>query len=198
MLAACPAVAGTIPVPADASVGLTAEPTVGLMSGQPITFTMSATNHGPQPIGTLGMLSSRFTNELDISSASSDCQGLALMIVDGKDFFYYSYYWSATYEAPIAVGETRTCHLTLPLGAGAPAAWTFGFEIPNLFVDLDPSNNSAFVTLHRGVVQPKVVPALSPLLLSLLAGLLALTGGVAQWLRRSRVLPRFHRRFAKV
>lgn len=184
MLAAYPAVAGTVPVPADGSVGLTAEPTVGLMLGQPITFTMSATNHGPQPIESLGMLSSRFTDELDFSGASSDCQGLVLMVGDGKDFVDYAYYWSATFGVPIAVGETRTCHLTLTVGAGAPATWTFGFEIPSIFVDLDPTNNSAFVTLRRGVVQPTVVPTLSPLLLSLLAGLLALAGGVAQRLRR--------------
>ena len=41
--------AGTISLPADVSFSLTAEPASNLHSGQRIAFTLSATNHGPEP-----------------------------------------------------------------------------------------------------------------------------------------------------
>src|SRR5690348_9661318 len=103
--------AGTIPVPADISVALTAEPSSDLLSGQRITFTLAVTNHGPDPAAPVSLGSSAIYDELDVLSATSDCANLALAVVDTSDGFYYAYDWFPTDESPLAVGETRSCHI---------------------------------------------------------------------------------------
>jgi hypothetical protein len=86
----------------------------------------------------------------------------------------------------LEVGETRSCHLTLPLSPNAPAVWNFGFEIPNFFVDIDPTNNSASVTLRRALEPARPIPALSTAILALLACLIAIAGVIAVVRARER------------
>ncbi len=168
--------AGPIILPSDVSVALTAEPSVNLQSGQRITFTISVTNHGPQPVDQLAVRSSAIYDELDVFTASSsDCEGdIILAVVDLQDSFYYLYtYYAAFQESPLAVGETRICHLNLEYTQWAPAVFPVTFAMRS-YTDLDPSNNSATVTLRRAV-DVKPVPALSPTWLGLLMILLMAT-----------------------
>ncbi len=171
-----PALAGSFVVPADISVSVSADQDTALVTGQPITFTISATNHGPNPVETLIISSSDFTNEFVLDGASSDCDILGLVVVDSEFSFYYYYNWIPTLGARLETGETRSCHLTVPLSANAPPVWNFGFSIPDFFIDLDPSNNSASVTLRRAVIDPTPIPALSSRALILLALLMAAMG----------------------
>ena len=180
---ACPALAGSIIFPADVSVDFSADPNTGLFLGQPITFTISATNHGPAPVEALAISSFEFSTEFAVQSGSTDCQNLGLLVGDGNGVFYYIYNLLLTFQGALEVGETRTCHLILPLSATAPETFTFGFEIRDFFVDIDPSNNIASVTLRRALELATPIPTLSPVALLLLAGLLAWNGAIA---RKSR------------
>ena len=168
--------AGTIPLPSDVSVALTAEPDGNLQSGQRIAFTISVTNHGPEPVSPVSLGSSPIYDELDILSATADCgDDLALAVVDTSDGFYYVYDWFPTTESPLAVGETRYCYLNLDFTEWAPDTFSLTFSMPDFLVDRDPSNNSATVTLRRatqGAATATPVPTLSPLALGMLAGLL--------------------------
>ena len=176
--------AGTIPVPADISVGLTAEPDSDLQSGDRIAFTISMTNHGPEPAPVADVLSSPIYDELDLETATSDCgDTLGLIVVDTSDGFYYVYDYDPTIHSPLAVGETRTCHINVDFSEWAPDTFSLTFSMPDFLVDLDPSNNSATVTLRRatqGAATATPVPTLSPLALALLAGFLALLGSVVR------------------
>jgi hypothetical protein len=168
--------AGTIPVPADISVALTAEPDSDLQSGERIAFTLSMTNHGPEPAPVADVLSSPIYDELDLNTATADCGNtLGLIVVDTSDGFYYVYDWDPTIDSPLAVGETRTCHLNLDFTEWAPDTFSLTFSMPNFLVDLDPSNNSATVTLRRAIegAATTPVPTLSPAALAVLAILLA-------------------------
>lgn len=180
--------AGTIPLPSDVSVGLTAEPASNLESGQGIAFTISVTNHGPEPVAPVSLGSSPIYDELDINTATADCgNDLALAVVDLNDGFYYVYDWFPTQESPLAVGETRNCYLNLEFTEWAPDTFSLTFSMPDFLVDIDPSNNSATVTLHRrGQGSATSVPTMSPLALGMLAGLLALLATVRP---RPRVRP---------
>jgi hypothetical protein len=173
------ALAGFVNVPADISVHLSAEPSTGLVAGQPITFTISATNHGPNPVDNLLLVSSTFVNEFDLSGGVSDCPWLGLVVADGKSFYYF-YNLRPTYPNPMSVGETRTCRIILPVSSQAPASWMFAFGVASFYLDINPANNSASVTLRRalGATTPIPVPALSPIALILLVGLLAM---IAKW-----------------
>ncbi|TAH44468.1 MAG: hypothetical protein EYC71_08850 [Gammaproteobacteria bacterium] len=178
LLASTHVTAGYVEIPADVSMHLSADPDQDLVTGQPITFTLAVTNHGPEPVSVLVASSSPFTNEFVLSSGTTDCKDLGLVVVDGQSFYYY-YDWVPTSTGPLAVGETRSCHVTLSLSAQAPDTWTFYFSIPVFYVDLDPSNNSSSVTLRRGSPTAHAVPALSPLMLFLLALLTATSGAMA-------------------
>jgi uncharacterized protein DUF11/exosortase sorting signal-containing protein len=173
--------AGTISLPADVSVSLTAEPNSNLQSGQRIEFTISVTNHGPEPVTLVDVLSSPIYDELDINTATADCGNtLGLIVVDLSDGFYYVYDWDPTLElTPLMVGETRTCHLNLAFTQWAPDTFSLTFSMPYWLIDLDSSNNSATVTLRRagqGTATP--VPTVSPLSLAVLSALLALLAAV--------------------
>ena len=161
------AAAQSVVLPSDISVGLTAEPSTNLHSWQPITFTLSVTNHGPEPVERFAIVSSPIYDELDFNNASSDCQNIFLDVVDLVDGFYFRYSWLPVYETPIAVNETRSCHLTLPLTAVAPAVMPFSFRLSGPWTDQNLSNNEAVVILRRGL-EPTAIPALSPALLIVL------------------------------
>jgi hypothetical protein len=149
----------------DISVELTAQPSSGLVPGQPIVFTLSATNHGPLPVDdyTFAIFSSDIYNEFDPSYGSTDCQGYAVFITDGDGFSYATISWSPTFlDLPaLEVGETRSCHITLALSISAPAVWSFSFGVAEFFDDINPSNNVSTVILRRGDVAPVAVPVLS-------------------------------------
>jgi hypothetical protein len=166
--------AGTITLPSDVSVSLTAEPDSDLRSGQRITLTMSVTNRGPNPAMPVILGSSPIYDELDLNTATSDCGNtLGLAVVDLDNGFYYAYSWVPTIDIiPMAVGETRYCHINLDFTEWAPDTFSLTFSTPYWLVDLDPSNNSATVTLRRaseGAATAMPVPTLSPIGLSILA-----------------------------
>lgn len=186
-LSGCESVlAGGVPVPSDISVSLTADPSVNLHSGDRINLTISVTNHGPEPVDRLALGSSPIYDELNVfsSNASSDCDNnLILQVVDLETTFYYLYaYYVANQESPMAVGETRTCHLSLDYTQWAPPVFSFTFDM-RTFDDLDPSNNTATVVLRRAVVAPTTVPSSSPAGLGLLV--LVLMGAAWTWRTRS-------------
>jgi len=170
--------AGTITIPADVSVMLTADPDSNLQSGQRIAFTLSVTNRGPEPASLVDVLSSPIYDELDINTATADCgNNLGLIVVDLNDGFYYVYDWDATFNLPpLAVGETRTCRLNLEFTEWAPDTFSLTFSMPDFLVDLDPSNNSATVTLQRAAAVTTAVPTLSPMSLVALVALTMLVG----------------------
>lgn len=163
-------------VPSDVAVELSVEQSANLAPGQPIVFVISATNHGPAPVTALDILSRPFTNELELSALSTDCEILGTIVVDTEFSFYYIFDWAITLGGVLEIGETRSCHITVPLSVNAPPVWEFGFSIPDFFVDLDPSNNSASVTLRRSVNETTPLPALSSAVLILLTLLMAAIG----------------------
>lgn len=150
----------------DVSVQLTAQPTVGLIPGQPIDFTLAVTNHGPLPVDDFkfALFSSDIQNQIASGSVSTDCQRYWVIVSDGKTP-YYNLVWSPTFlDLPaLEVGETRSCHITLALSDQAPAVWPFGFRISDAFDDTNPGNNVASVILRQGELEPVAVPTLSPI-----------------------------------
>ncbi len=179
--------AGTIELPTDVSVSLSAEPTANLHPGDIVSFTFSVTNNGPEPAHPLSLGSSPIYDELDVFGATADCNyRLVLGVADGTDFFYYLLTWFPVFleDDPLPVGATVYCYFTLPYTQRAPSEFPVTFDIPDrVFTDLDPSNNSATVTLHRagqGLVAPPV-PTLSPFALTALAGLLICIPVLARW-----------------
>lgn len=167
--------AGTIPAPADVSVGLAATPDSNLQSGQRVTFTLSVTNHGPEPATPISVGSSPIYDELDVLSATSDCEDtIALAMVDTSDGYYYVYDWFPTDASPLVAGKTRSCNFNLEFTEHALDTFSLTFSMPDFLVYLDPSNNSATATLRRAnqASRATAVPALSPACLAMLAGLL--------------------------
>jgi hypothetical protein len=167
---------GQFTIPADVSVQMSAVPTAGLLTGQPFVVTLTVTNHGPEPADPLMIISSAFTNKLDPSVGEIDCPYMGVVVSDGETY-YYQYAWIPTIGGAIEIGQTLTCHITLALSASAPDIYVFGFEIPSFIEDLDPSNNSASVTLRRAaatVLPAMSVPGMLAMLFTLgLAGALA-------------------------
>lgn len=173
--------AGDVVLPSDISVGLTAEPSDNLQSGQRVNFTISVTNHGPEPVDRLAIGSSQIYDELDVFTASSSgCDGdLILAVADLEDTFYFLYtYYAAVQESPLAVGETRTCYLNLEFTPWAPSVFPVTFAMAAFETDLDLGNNSVTVFLRRPVAVVEPVPTLSSIWLGLLWCLLVATAGI--------------------
>jgi hypothetical protein len=178
--------AGPITIPSDVSVSLSAEPIANLQAGDVVSFTISVTNNGPEPVHPLSLGSSPILDELDVFGSTADCDyRLVLGVADGRFDYYYFYTWFPILlkDDPLPVGATFFCYFTVPYTQWAPNEFPVTFNIPEtVFIDLDPSNNSATVTLHRagqGAVTP--VPTLSPASLSILVALLALFAGVHRY-----------------
>jgi hypothetical protein len=176
--------AGEVVLQTDISVTLAAEPSVNLQSGQRIMFTISATNHGPEPVNGLPIRSSPIYDELDVFSGSAECDNnIVLAVVDLEDTFYFTFTWFAGLpESPLAVGETRICYLSLDFTPWAPPVFPFTFAM-SVVDDLNPSNNSATVYLRRPLAVDAV--PMSPAWLSLLAALLTLVATMRQTRSRS-------------
>jgi hypothetical protein len=183
--------AGPIVLPSDVSVTFTAEPSVNLQSGQQVTFTISVTNHGPEPVDRLAIGSSPIYDELDVYTASSsNCEGdMILAVADLEDTFYFLYtYYAAFQEWPLTVGETRNCYLSLDFTPWAPSVFPVTFAMASFETDLDPSNNSVTVFLRRPVAVVEPVPMLSPTWLGLVCLLIA-TVGIWRTLSNARPQP---------
>jgi len=181
-----PSAYGQFTIPADVSVRMTAAPTTGLVTGEPFVITLSVTNHGPDPVDFMVLISTDFQEEFDSSVASNDCSGLAVVVSDGKSY-HYNFWWFPTSEGVLEVGATHVCHITLGLSPFAPDIFEFGFAIPEFFEELDPSNNSASVTLRR--VAATQLPVLSPTSLLVLLIALILLGA---WAARPIPRPELH------
>ena len=176
--------AAEVVIPSDLSVHLSAQPAVNIEPGEPIVFTLTITNHGPEPVNHVGFISSDFYDQIDLNFGGADCKGIVLSVADGETF-HFNYSWYPTlFDGPLAVGESRTCHITLALTHQAPPIWSLGFSLRTFFEDINPSNNAATVILRRGEAAPTTVPSHSPLtLLLLVMGLLA----TAWWMLSQRV-----------
>ncbi|HEY6942880.1 hypothetical protein [Dokdonella sp.] len=175
--AANESMAGSVLLPADVAVTLTATPSSNLNAGQRITMVISVTNNGPDPVDRVVLLSSAIYNELDTTTASADCAGnLVLAVVDLGSSFYYMYTWSAaTAATPIAPGESRGCTLNIDYTAMAPPIFPVTFGFPNWLSDQNPSNNTATATLLGAAASPAApVPTLSAWGAALLATTIAL------------------------
>lgn len=176
-----------VELPSDVSVSLFAEPTMGLVPGDSVGFTISVTNNGPEPVDRLTVVSSFFVDQFDAAAGSiSACEGpLGVSVSDFIGGYEYWISWDpVTYTDPalitLDVGETRTCHFSMPLTSAAPYVYPFSFGLAGFLSDLDSSNDSAEVVLNRAPsgVTATSVPTLSLTALGLLAGLLALVVGV--------------------
>jgi hypothetical protein len=52
--------AGQVVLPADISVHLSAQPDTNIVPGEPVVFTLTVVNHGPEPVDQLALISSDF------------------------------------------------------------------------------------------------------------------------------------------
>lgn len=160
-------------VPSDVSVALSAAPNAGLAPGDEILVTLSMTNLGPELVARVLVISSDIYNEYDPYQAYVECEGLAVTIGETLPQYYNYWWYPALTLPPMQVGETRYCYLHLFLTEHAPPSVSLTFALPYFYSDLDPSNNSATVTLRRAGAAATPVPTLAFALLFLLATLLA-------------------------
>ncbi|HET6545212.1 MAG TPA: hypothetical protein VFG55_00525 [Rhodanobacteraceae bacterium] len=180
------------PVPADLSVDLLAEPNANLEPGELVTFTLSVTNHGPETVNIVSLRSSTFIDEFDLNGeGSSDCQNLVVAVGDFSGGYDYTLSWYLTLQGPLAVGETRSCHIRLVMG-NLPAVFAFSFFVSPYFQDINPANDRATVYLRRGATPAATpIPTLSRAAASLLAALIALMAGFfAQRRERWKPVPK--------
>jgi hypothetical protein len=168
----------------DVAITFSASPNHNLQPGDLIEFTIAATNHGPEMVTLLPLFSSNFYDQFRLSNAHADCL-MGFLVADDGTPFSYIYDWVISSDAPLEVGETRTCHLRLELTDRAPAFYAFSFSLLDGYVDLTPDNNGQTVLLQRAATP---VPALSPWLLVLLAVAFACIGAMAS---KVHVLGRF-------
>ncbi|HET6546353.1 MAG TPA: IPTL-CTERM sorting domain-containing protein [Rhodanobacteraceae bacterium] len=179
------------PVPADLSVALLAEPNTNLEPGELVTFTLSVTNHGPEIVNVVSLRSSTFIEELHVHDLSTDCQNLDVAVGDFQGGYDYTLSWYLTLQGPLAVGETRSCHIQLSVG-NLPEVFLFSFFVSPYFQDINPANDRATVYLRRGPApEAAPIPTLSPTAACLLATLLAsMAGFFAQRRRRLQRIPK--------
>lgn len=167
--------AGSVVLPGDVSVTLSAEPTIRLEPYQTIHFTLTVANRGLESIPYLVVDSGELHEEFTVYDGTNDC-GLITSVADGPTDFWYNRTWYLASEAfgnpPLAAGESRTCHFTESLTSSASALTAYSFGVPEAWSDPDPSNDVSTVYLHRAAIAT-AVPALAPTMAWLLAGLLA-------------------------
>ncbi len=170
---AAPAEAQSVIVPSDVAVTFTAIPSANLSTGAPLLLAVTATNLGPQPVDTLVLESSAFTNQFDFAHASVACTGFVISVADGVTgpAQFMNWYVAAVPlgTAPLAVGETRNCEIKLALSSSAPQAFSFSFGLAHEFIDVNPNNDSATVVLRQAIPP---ITTLSAKALVLLTGLL--------------------------
>jgi Domain of unknown function DUF11 len=191
-IAATPSIAGDIELPGDVAVTLTASPTVNLTPGEPIQFTVTATNLGPAAIQQGFVLqSSQIVDQLDIGAAKVDGCFLYVEVVDLRNGgSYYLVEWQVV-GAPggptsLGVGETATCHFSMPITSFAPSSQIFSMNLGEIWRDPNPNDDSASVLLQRA---PIPAPATSMWALLLLAGLVV-CGGLESMHAKARLSPK--------
>lgn len=161
LICACgPVSAQPVLLPSDLAVSLTAHPDSGLLPGQATTLTLSVTNHGPVVLELFELASSPIFSEFDLTTAWTDCPVLILTVVDLFDGFYYYYSWLPVWKTPLAVDETRECHLRLPATTALPSMMPLSFGLADYWTDPNPGNNEATVVIRRAA-EPTAVPTLS-------------------------------------
>jgi hypothetical protein len=152
-------------LPTDIAVTLRGMPDSGLATGAQFTLVVTARNLGPQPVDTVVLQSTDFTNQFDFTHASIDCPGFVISVADTQtgSVQFMNWYVAAIPlgTAPFAVGETRTCTIALALSASAPATFPFTFAISHQFVDIDPTNDSSTVVLSRPAATIAATPTMS-------------------------------------
>lgn len=175
-------------VPTDVAVQFSARPSTDLHPGDVISFDLSVTNLGPEPVAAFAVGSSEIYDELDLfDGGTTECDDhLVLVVLDYEDYFTYALVWfplgAGDPNAQLQVGETLSCYFTLPYTQWAPPEFSLTFE-SNL-EDLDASNNTATVVLRGSTAFALTsVPATSPVALMLLGLLLAGSAGFV-WIRR--------------
>ena len=167
-------------LPSDIAVTLSADKTTNLKAGDRITFTMTATNDGPQPLTYFSINGPHIFTEFNRPGLNwNDCP----MLTDTGDTDFGPFWVLVWFpsglcsENPVAPSEVRTCHFTLIVGDGLPANYTFTVGLGTYFSDTDSTNNTASVSLQRAIAQ---IPALSTFSLILLSFLLLGLAGQAR------------------
>jgi hypothetical protein len=152
-----------------------------LQPGDIVSFTISITNNGPEPVDRFALQSSAIVDELDVLNGTIDCDDhLFVTIADFGSGYYYTYIWQLSFpgEPPLQVGETRHCNFSDPYTEWAPPKFRVTFSPGTAFSDLNPSNDAATVVLlgatHGIATTP--VPTLSSIGLATLIALMALMG----------------------
>ena len=80
-----------VAIPSDVSVDVQANQSSNLHPGDRTTFTVTATNHGPNVISEWAFRSAPIYDELDLVTASTDCFGqFFVSVVDLENSFYYN------------------------------------------------------------------------------------------------------------
>jgi hypothetical protein len=150
-----------VAIPSDVSVDVQASQSTNLHPGDRVTFTVTATNHGPNVISEWAFRSAPIYDELDLVTASTDCFGqFFVSVVDLENSFYYNLNWYPPHE-PVLVGQSIVCHVSMDYTTYAPPSYAFGYSLSSYLTDLDPSNNASFVALTRAAAPPLAVPATS-------------------------------------
>lgn len=154
-----------------------------LLPGEPINFTLTATNHGDDPVDFLALSSSHFVHEIEPGPA--DCT-MGIVVADGDGFFVYylNWYIAGAIGEPLQPGESRVCHFQMALSTVAPAVYPFTFGLPSYYTDPNPANDRVTLYLRRGDLAPTTLPSNSPLALLLLGLGLVLSAG---WSMRRQV-----------
>jgi len=155
----------------DVAVSLQAEPSTNLQPGQPIRLTITVTNNGPVVLDNFALMSANaYPDQIDVSNPDSDCGDFFLEVTDGATSFWYDEVWYPTDTnhanpgtLPLAVGESRSCHVTIRLVPSAPQTVPFDFHLATYWSDPNPANDVGRVTLQRAVAVPVSTPALSGL-----------------------------------
>jgi hypothetical protein len=172
------ALAGTVPLPSDVSVTLTATPTSNLAPGDSIVFTMTVTNNGPSSLSAFSIVGPQISTQFYYPTTSwNDCN-LITITGDSTNGPFWIPEWNPTGpigEDPMAVGEIRVCHFTLTVAPTFPPGYPFTIRLGTLWTDPNSSNNSATVLLQRAI---DPIPALSSTMLLILAGLLAVIASI--------------------
>jgi hypothetical protein len=162
-----------VSVPADVQITFTASPTDHLAPGQPIQATLIITNLGPNPVKQLIVESSHYVDEFYFTSG--DCQHVGLIVEDFANGYDYITVWFAVNAinaqiTQLDVGQSLTCHLSLVLTPAAPLTYSVSFGMPDDYIDINPSNDRATITLQQAI---PAVPATTRWSLALLALLMA-------------------------
>lgn len=192
-------VAGDVQLPSDVSVAVSAEPTSNLVPGQPVTFVVAVTNNGPAPLLNFGISSSPlYPEQIDLYGSTTDCAVVVTSVTDGTLDYYYDVTWyptdssyTSSNDLPLAVGETRSCHFTFPVGFAPPPTFTIDFHLGNLWNDTNATNDMGSVRLRLAAAVEAApmftLPAEGMLTFGLLAlAALSLSGAAQKMLRRTR------------